>query len=445
MRRAFVVARVAANFGWNAPAISFTLRDVPYARRDVVIAGWGAATFSAVLASYWVFRPVRDALIVGGNPDRIPWLWTATLIAVTIVSPLWSAALSKRSPRTLVPVAFHVFAACEVVFYFLLHSDLDPEVIGHVFYVWSAVFNLFVVSVLWSLFADLLGATVARNLYGPIAAGGTIGAIIGPLLTTTLVSTIGVAGVLVMSAVLLELAVVGVGQVRRVAEGFEGSLPRAAIERDLPADRAVGGAFDGFKHVVKSPFLAAIVGYVLCTATAATFLYLTQQSIVHDAFGQDKEASAEYFSRVDVFSNIGVLIVQVLVAAPLLRRFGPGIVLCMLPLAQLAGVSTLVTAPSLTALAIVMVVTRTATHGLTRPSRELLFTVVSRDDKYRAKNVIDTMVYRFGDWAASWIALAGVGSVVLIAATVPLVIAWTALATVLGIGFRRRTAKEETS
>lgn len=412
---------------------------MPYARRDVVIAGWGAATFCAVLASYWVFRPVRDALIVGGNPDRIPWLFTATLIAVAIVSPIWSAALSKRSPRTLVPVAFHVFAACELVFYGLLKSDLDPELVGRVFYVWSAVFNLFVVSVLWSLFADLLGPATARNLYGPIAAGGTIGAIVGPLLTTTLVSTIGVAGVLVMSAVLLELAVVGVTQLRRVAENHDASLPQAVLE--LPRDQPAGGAFDGFRHVVKSPFLASIVGYVLCTATAATFLYLTQQSIAHDAFGQDKEASAEYFSRVDVFSNIGVLIVQTLVAAPLLRKFGPGIVLCILPLAQLAGVSSLVAAPSLTALALVMVVTRTATHGLTRPSRELLFTVVSRDDKYRAKNVIDTMVYRFGDWAASWIALAGVGSIVMILATVPLVIAWTALATVLGIGFKRRTAQ----
>jgi AAA family ATP:ADP antiporter len=237
-----------------------------------------------------------------------------------------------------------------------------------------------------------------------------------------------------MSAVLLEIAVLGVGQLRRVAEAID----REPGDRELVTDEPAGGAFDGFKHVVRSRFLSSIVGYVLCTACAATFVYLAQQEIAHGSFGKNTEASADYFSTVDLCSNIGVLIVQTLVAAPLLRRFGPGIVLCILPIAQLAGVSWLVIAPSLTALAIVAVVTRTATHGLTRPSRELLFTVVSRDDKYRAKNVIDTMVYRFGDWIASWIVLAGVGATAMIAVTVPLVLVWTTLATVLGAGFRRR-------
>jgi len=255
------------------------------------------------------------------------------------------------------------------------------------------------------------------------------------LASVTPLPVIGVPGVIAMSAVLLEVAVLGVGQVRRAAETIDRS---SETDRELTTEQPAGGAFDGFAHVVKSRFLTAIVGYVLCTACAATFVYLAQQEIAHGSFGNDTEASADYFSTVDLWSNVGVLIIQTLVAAPLLRRFGPGVVLCILPIAQLAGVSSLVIAPSLTALAIVAVVTRTATHGLTRPSRELLFTVVSRDDKYRAKNVIDTMVYRFGDWIASWIVLAGVGAAAMIAVTVPLVLVWTTLATVLGAGFRRR-------
>src|SRR4051812_39675905 len=170
---------------------------------------WSAGTFGAVLASYSAFRPVRDALIVGGNPDQIPWLFTATFLVVSALSPLWGLVVARR-PRQVVPLAFHGFALCALGFFFAIRGEVAPVLVGRVFYVWSAVFNLFAVSVLWSLFADLLGPANGRKLYGPIAAGGTVGAIVGPILTKALVSTIGVAGVLVISTALLELAVIGV-------------------------------------------------------------------------------------------------------------------------------------------------------------------------------------------------------------------------------------------
>jgi len=313
-----------------------------------------------------------------------------------------------------------------------------------VFYVWSAVWSLFVVSVFWSLLADLLGPGTARRLYGPIAAGGTVGTFVGPLLTRLLVGTIGVAGVLMMSALLLELAVIGVHGVRRAAAGLvrEDADPLGG-EPDAPAG---GGAFTGIAHVAKSPYLSAIVGYVLCTACAATFMYLAQAKIVHDALG-DRVARADYFASLDLWTAGATLVLQTLVAAPAIGRFGPGIVLAALPLAQAAGISVLAAAPSLTALAIVQVISRSATHGLTRPARELLFTVVSRDDKYRAKHAIDTIAYRLGDVAASWlqkglVALAGAGA--LVGAAIPLVAVWLGFAFVLGAGFRRRVTKEPT-
>jgi len=143
-----------------------------------------------------------------------------------------------------------------------------------------------------------------------------------------------------------------------------------------------------------------------------------------------------------MWTNVCVLVVQSLLAAPLLRRLGPGIVLCALPIAQLVGISTLAVVPSLATLSIVLVIARTATHGLTRPARELLFTTLTRDDKYRAKNVIDTMIYRLGDFGASWIMLAGASGAVMIGVTAPLVAVWLSLAVVLGVGFRRRSVKE---
>ncbi|HTJ41141.1 MAG TPA: MFS transporter [Kofleriaceae bacterium] len=405
------------------------------------LVGWGAAAFALVLASYAAFRPVRDALILDGDPDQIPWLFTATFVAVAIVSPLWSALVGHRARRrALVGAALHVFAACEVLFFVLVRERVAPVTVGRVFYVWSAVFNLFAVSVFWSLCADLLGPSAARRLYGPIAAGGTAGTVLGPLLTKLFVDDLGVDGILLLSAVMLELAVIAIAGMRRAANG--------SIEPEEPAPER-SGALDGIRHVARSPYLAAIVGYVLCTATAATFMYLAQAKITHDAL-PGHEARADFFATLDLWTAGVTAVLQTLVARPALGRFGPGVVLMILPLSQAIGISSLVVAPSLATLAIAQVASRSATHGLTRPAREMLFTVVSRDDKYRAKNAIDTVAYRLGDFGSSWLykglVAAGAGGGAVIAASAPLVAIWLALAFVLGAGFRRRSHQQgETS
>ena len=410
------------------------------------LAIWGAIAFGAIIASFSIFRPVRDSLVLDGNPDQIPWLFTGTFLAMVIVSPLWGAMTARFGRRRLVPRSFHVFAACALVFCVLVATGLDPVTVGRVFYIWSSVFNLFVVSVLWSLFADLMGPDTARRLYGPIAAGGTVGAFVGPLLTSLLVETIGVPGVLVLSAVLLEVAVIAVARVRHHGE-------RGEIVDDAPAG---GSAVDGIMQVIRSRYLALIVGYVLCIAIAATFLYLELAQITSVAFPRPpkgapkelvnamREARTAFFANIDVWISGVTFVLQTFVAARLLRWFGPGFVLAILPVIQACGVTLLVIEPTLTALVIVQITARSATHGLTRPGRELLFTVVDRDAKYRAKNVIDTIVYRFGDVASSWLytAIEGTGALALAVATYPLVAIWIALAALLGVGFRRRITKE---
>jgi AAA family ATP:ADP antiporter len=412
-------------------------------RRELLVAAWGATTFAAVLASYFVFRPVRDALVLDGSPDQIPVLFTATFIAVSVVSPAWSALLARGGGRRkYVPRAFHAFAACSLGFSALVYAEVAPVAVGRVFYVWSAVFNLFVVSVFWSLLADLLGPDVAKRLYGPIAAGGTAGALLGPILTRELVGTIGVHGVLLMSAALLELGAASLHALRRAGEALERERsPGAAPARDdVPPEPALPAALRGLARL-RSPYLLAIVGYVLCTATAATFVYLEQASIAK-ALLPTREARTEFFATIDLWINGCTFAVQTLVAPALLTLLGPGLVLVALPLAQGIGITVLAGSPSLSTLMYVQIATRTATHGLTRPARELLFTVVDRDDKYRAKNAIDTVVYRFGDFSSSWLhrglVSLGAGSTALVAATLPLVALWIALATALGIGFRRR-------
>jgi ATP:ADP antiporter, AAA family len=398
-----------------------------------------AATFAALLAAYGAFRPVQHALILERNPEDIPWIFLASFIAISGVSAVWSALVARRPPRRYVARAYHVFALCLVGFVIAVRAGASLVVVGPVFYVWAAVFNLFVVSVFWSLLADLLGPATARQLYGPIAAGGSLGAIAGPWLTQALADRLGVAGVLAMSAVLLEVAAVGVWLVRRAALGAIGSPGTAETET---APLTGGGALTGVAHVVRSSYLSSILGYVLCTACGATFMYLAQQRIIHDAH-LELNARTSYLASIDRWTQTVTFALQLVVAGPAIRWLGPGLVLAVLPLARGIGLTVLGATSSLDALRIVQVIGNASTHGLTRPARELLFTVVSRDDKYRAKNANDTIGYRFGDLVSSWLNkwLAAIGGAALAIAPLPLAALWLAFAAIAGAGFRRRVAQ----
>jgi ATP:ADP antiporter, AAA family len=397
-------------------------------RRDVQISACGAVAFGALLASSSVFRPVRDALVLDNRPDQLPWLFIGTFLGTLVVSPAWSAALDRARHRRLVPIAFHVFAACALAFAAVKAADVSPITVGRVFYIWASVFNMFVVSVFWSLLADLLGAETARRLFGPIAAGGTLGALAGPALTTLLVDAIGVPGVLVLSAAFLEVAVIAVALMPR---------DRAAEPPPRP-----DGPFAGLAQLARSRYLAQIAGYVACTATAATFLYMEQAKVARAAFPNDEAGRTEFFAQIDLVTNAAAFVLQALLARPLLRWLGPGLVLALLPIVQLAGVSVVVLAPSIVSVAFAQIASRALTHGLTRPSRELLFTVVDRDAKYRAKNAIDTVALRLADVLSAWghagLVALGAGATPVVVAMAPLVALWLGLARALGEGFRRR-------
>jgi len=398
-------------------------------RVEARLAFWSALTFGSLLTSFMTTRPVRDALVVEGNADRIPWLFTASFVIFIAITPVWGAAV-RRSPRRVVPASFHVFAIGSLVFAGLARWNVGVHVTPYAFYIWAAVYNQFIVSVFWSLLADLVGPTTAKKLYGPIAAGGTVGAFVGPLLTKYLLELIGFSGVMVLPAVFLELAVVGTIVLRRAADQLDVSNREDAPLAESP--------WSGLQKTVQSPYLSALATFTMLTAVAATFVYYTQANIVKLEL-PDRIARTDYFATLDFWQQFATFAVQLVVAPLLLRRLGPGPLLCILPLLQLAGLIGFWLAPSLALIAAVHISSRTLAFGLTRPARELCFTVIDREDKYRAKNVIDTLMYRFGDFISAWGFFAlglGVG---LVALSSLLTAGWIALAISLGIGFRRRT------
>jgi AAA family ATP:ADP antiporter len=395
----------------------------------------GAALFFCVLASYFVLKPVRDALAIDDDPRKIPWLFTGTFLTMLAVAPLWGWLVARWPRRRFVPIAYHAFAVQLAILFALVDGGVAPVFLSKVFFVWVSVFNLFVVSVFWSLAADAFTPEQARRLFPLVAVGGTAGALFGPFITSTFVHEIGVAGMLLIAGLFVELAVV-------VALLFDRASARARHGAEVKRDEPVGGgALDGLHHVAGSRYLSTISVYVLLLSLAATFLYLQQGEITKAVFAT-REARTAFFARLDLWTNLTVLAVQSLLTARLLGWLGVGVVLAALPLTQGSALFALALAPTTAVLAAVQVAGRTATHALARPGRELLFTAVPREDKYKAKNVIDTLIFRFGDMGSAWLYVGlvalGLGRVGLALFALPVVAAWLAIAFVLGRMHRRR-------
>lgn len=417
---------------------------------------WAAAMFFAVLASYYVLRPVRDALVLDGDPAFIPWLFTATFVVMLAIAPPWGAIVARWPRHELVPIVYRGMIAQLLIFAVLIGSSSATTgvgaVISKVFYVWVSMFNLFVASVFWSLCADIARPEQGKRLFGLIAAGGTAGALAGPAITRVLAEHVGTSMLLVISAAILELAVwLARGldradrrlQARRAEAASIAATPPVAEAAPPPSSgqRAIGGSpFAGLTRLVRSPYLAGIGGYLMCTTIFSTFVYFAQAPIVKAALS-DRAARTEFYAEVDLWMSLGTLVVQVLLTARVLRWLGVGVVLALLPLAQSAAALYLIATPTLAAVALVSPISRGLTHSLSRPARELLFTAVAREDKFKAKNVIDTFVYRFGDFCAAWLihglALASIAASF---AIVPIAGLWLGLSAALGVGYRRRTS-----
>lgn len=402
---------------------------------------WAMAMFFTVLASYYVLRPVRDALVLEGDPDLIPWLFTANFALVLAIAPPWGALVARWPRRQLVPLAYRAMIVQLLIFAALLQLELAATLVIQVFYIWVSMFNLFVVSVFWSLCADIARPEQGKRLFGIIAAGGTAGAIVGPLLTRFLAHEVSTAALLVISAVLLEVGV-------QLSRGLDAAdrrlqaLRAEALPSAAPAVApAIGGSpFAGLTRVLRSPFLAGIGGYMVCTAFLATFIYVRQLSIVREAI-PDRATRTAWNAEIELWSSLATIAVQLLVTSRLLHWLGVGLTLALLPLVQLAGVIFLSADPVLGVAAVVYPLGRALNHALARPSRELLFTAVAREDKFKTKNVIDTFAYRLGDTSSAWLihelSLAGIAAPF---AAVPLAIAWFGLSLALGVGYRLRTA-----
>ena len=401
------------------PVLYRALRAQPH---ELPAVAWAFAYFFLLLCSYYILRPVRDALAVEAGAQTLQWLFTATFVAMLALVPLFGW-LSARLPRArLLPVVYGFFTLNLLLF--SLH--MSPAV----FFVWLSVFNLFAVSLFWSYMSDIFDTAQAARLYGAIAAGGSCGAIAGPLLAAFVSNH---RNLLLLSATLLALTILCITMLGRWAKAH----PRAG---DPPAEAPLGGSIlAGMRAALSSPFLLAICGYLLCYTALSTALYFQQVAIVKDAV-PDMAERTRLFASVDLVVNSLTLVLQIVAFSRLTAILSPGWLLAVVPLISIAGFLWLGATPTLSALIAFGVARRVGEFAVSKPAREALFTVVPREDRYKAKNFIDTVVYRGGDALAGWL-FATVSAFVAAGVSV----GWTAIAFFLGAKMKSWTRDDARS
>jgi len=403
----------------------------------------GALYFFFLLLSYYILRPVRDEMGVRAGVGEMQWLFTATFFAMLLAVPIF-AALAARFRRTrLIPAVYGLFIVCIVAFWLWLRSDVAMAWAARSFFVWLSVFNLFVVSVFWSFMADLFEPPQAARLFAAIAAGGSAGAILGPGLTGILAQYVEPASLLPIAAVVLALTLPCMGvlnrwSVQRRARGHGGDT----------SGQALGGALlEGVYALARSRYLQGICLFIWFYTTVATFLYFAQAEIVQRTFGDTGDRTS-VFALIDFATNTLTVGLQLFATARIVRYFGLDRALASVPVAVAIGFIALAAAPVLLVIGAFQVLRRAGNYAIARPGREMLFTVVPRMEKYKAKNVIDTVVYRGGDAIAGWVyaglsALGlGVTGISLVAA--PLALVWAVIGHGLGRAQRHRAAADDT-
>jgi len=395
---------------------------------------WSAAYFFFVLFSYYLLRPIRDTIGIRGDIDKLPWLWTGTTIATLAVTPVFAWVVSRLPRRVFMPWLYRFFGLNLIVFWLLLTVlPTGPKNLaaGYAFFIWLSVFNLLSTSVFWGFMADTFTQPQSKRLFGSIGVGGTLGAILGGLVPATLAETMGPVNVILVSVVALEVVAqctirlwrerergersqnvcpscgydlsatpIDANSKRRCPEcGLESPVITGALKSNTPEPNR--NIWAGFVLIAKSPYLQMMVVYMLLFTITSTFLYIEQLTVVKREIAEEAERT-KLLAWIDVVVNVLTLLTQVFLTGRLLTRLGVMAGLMLLPVLTLVGFALMWRWELLALLVGFQILRRSMHYAVDRPTREVLYTVLSPDAKYKSKAFIDTFVYRSGDLLGAW-------------------------------------------
>ncbi|KIG15981.1 Major facilitator superfamily MFS_1 [Enhygromyxa salina] len=429
--------RSSRGLGWvRAIVLLQRIADLrPGEGAKVLAAG---AWFCALMTANGALRPLRDSMAVAGGVNDLHWLFTATFLVMLAAVPIYGLAVARCGRARLVPVVHRFFALNLLGFFVVMHglvggeSDAVATWTARVFFVWTSVFNLFVISLFWSVLADLFSGQDARRLFGLIGVGGSIGAIAGPAIGGAVALWVSPSWLPLIAALLLELSLVAMRRMGREPS----EAPASPVPDDPVPDDPIGGrAFAAIPELLRSPLLLGICAYVLLLTMSSTVLYFMQAQIVAVSF-TDEGTRTAVFAGVDLSVNALTLAIQALLTGRLIQRIGLSWSLATLPLLCALGFACLAIAPVLLVLLGLQILRRVASYAVSRPAREVLYTMVDRSQRYKAKSLIDTVVYRGGDaltgWAFTGIKALGLGLGGIALVMAPVAGLWAGVGALLG-------------
>jgi AAA family ATP:ADP antiporter len=409
---------------------------------EYLAVAWSFAYFFCVLASYYVLRPVRESMAIGSGPNTIPLLFMGTFVTMMIATPIFGWVASRYPRRTFLPWVYLFFILNILIFWAVFTIAIDDQSdhvwLGRIFFVWLSVFNLYVVSVFWSFMADIYTREQGRRLFGFITAGGSIGALAGGVATSVLVVQIGFQNLFPIAAGLLLVAVYCITRLRQwVEQEHVDDIAQTAASK-----KPIGGnPFSGITHVFSSRYFSGIAASSIIASLLGTALYMFMAQMVSDEI-PDSDEQVRFFSNINNITNVLALLGQAFGVRSVVRRFGIGVSMFLLPIVSIAGFILLAVQPTLMIVALVTVIRRGLGFGFTKPTTDMLYSVVTPEDKYKTKNFIDTAVYRSGDLLGSWsitgLTLLSFATPLISIAMLPFAAIWGAIALWLGRDYRRQ-------
>jgi len=356
----------------------------------------GFAFHFIILSAYYIVKPIRDSIAASNRLETLPWMFTATLVVMLIANTVFGAIVARMERRKFIPFAYAFFILVLAFFFALMRTGSPAQQVwtGRAFYVWVSVFNLFNTAIFWAFMTDLFTVEQGKRLYAFIAVGGTLGAIVGAYITKNLIRGFGPANLVAISATLFAIVCF---LVRFFPNNFtQGNKTAPAREEPIG-----GTAWSGMTHIARSPYLFGLAAAIMLYTATSTWAYFQQTTLAGAALKTSVDRTV-FLSNLEIWVNTITLFIQFFLTGRLLKWFGVAFTLVSLPFVSMLGFAAMAIAPSLAMLAFFQVTRRAAAYALMRPSREILFTVLKREDKYKVKSVTDTLGYRVGDQLGAW-------------------------------------------
>ena len=404
-----------------------------------------SAYFFLILCAYYIIRPIRTEMVIANGVSNIQWLMLLTLLVLILITPIFGWVTTRFRTRQFLSYSTLFFASHLVVFFFLFNVEERSPITTRAFFIWVNVFNMFIVSLFWSFMNDLFTREQSKRLFAFIAAGGTAGAICGPIITTSLVNTVGLGPLLVISASVLAGSVLCINWLIRWPNT---DLDDTGNIRKSNNAALKGGMLDAFKLIIKSPYLLAICLFIALYSMSITFVEIQQAELIERSFA-DPAQRTQLFSTVDLTVNVLALVFQLFLTSRLIQWLGFRATLMLIPIGITIGFGLMATMPILAIMIAIDVFRRSGDYSVMKPAREMLFSVVSREEKYKAKNFIDTAVLRGGNagsaLAYTGIKTAGASATGIASLSIILGIAWCSTAFWLGSQFDKKQAKTDRS